>query len=254
MKDVPVSHDPHFLNWPRQPSHPQNVNNNCFSYAVGNKVTIEQYADRDHPAIRQPEPGDAIGLPTKIYSLAHGFKASTICTLAAKMKMMPIKVADHDGLPEAPQGKRLVVMWFLPAAKAANAMYHWARQDPVDPANPKAPRVFTGKMADEVPSSRDSRGHVITDPRYAHFRAGQEGPFFFFVPEEGLDLAMHKDWVRPVIDAYDSQKDMKHGRPVSELGAAFSSMATLARHSNDPKFEQFIHAVALRNGVRVLPR
>jgi len=250
VKKPLVSHDPHFLNWPRRPNDPKNLFNNCFSFAVGNADSQNNFANRDHPAIRQPEPGDAIGMPAKIYTLAHGFTAATICQLFSKMEgVEQVKVNDYDRLPEAPEGKRMVAMWFLPpvGGKISSAMYHWAKQEPADPANPNAPRLFNGKMADEPPSTKDARGNDIVDPRYATFRPNQEGPFFFFIPEEGLNLHMHPDWVGPVTKAYDHQAKLREGKPVPELSDAFSAMAGLIKPGTDARLESFVRTVVSKN-------
>lgn len=94
---------------------------------------------------------------------------------------------------------------------------------------------------------KDGNGHVIIDPRYANFRVNQQGPFFFFIPEEGLDLSMHPDWVEPIKQAYDHQKKLALGKPVPELGEAFSTIATLIKPGTDPKLESLVKATVAKN-------
>jgi hypothetical protein len=243
MKGPTRSADPHYLNWPRPRQHPQNVNNNCFSYAVGNHATVTEFADRMTPAIRQPDPGDNIGMPAKIYTLAHGYNAQSFCRLAELSGLKPLQVPEFGLLPKLPAGERLVAMVFLPSQDIAATNYHWVRQGPDG--------LFTGHVPEEGPTDRDSYGHIVTDPRYAQYRQNQQGPFFFSVPEQGLDLRMKAPWPDLVHKAYMLQLGQPPGFISRELGKTFAHMAQLIDDQHFPKVRQTAITVAQRHGADV---
>jgi len=210
------STDPHFLVWPRDPAHPQNIHNNCFSYAVGDVETINNYADRTSDVLRQPEPGDAIGMPAKIYTPAHGFNAQSIRTLAIMTGLQEVSVSEYEPLPLPERGQRLVAMVFLTGQDLATTQYHWLRQGP--------DRLFTAHIPEQGPSDRDVRGRLIRDPRHSYFSRNQQGPYFFLIPEQGLPLKMQPPWDRLITNLHDQRHSPSGQRAQA---AIFNEMAAL---------------------------
>lgn len=203
MNEVQVSRDPRFLRWQTvRVGDPLNLNNTCYAYAVGDDATIENYANRPVGSVmRPPQVGDAFGINEQIYGMVQTMTADRICDLAEKdgLRRLPTPGVGEK-LPEASPGHRLVAMFFGRHPTTMEYEYHWLRS-------------YEGEWSQKfghkaLPKQVDAEGKLITDPRSAKFYLMQQGPFFFEVPKDGLDLRVRPELGQLIDDIHREHEDM----------------------------------------------
>lgn len=225
MATTRASTDPRFLLFKGHAADsPFILRNNCVSFAASNDATVEAYEERAHPLLHKPDLGDGVGIPYKLHQIAFGYDVSGALALTEKNGAIPLDVTVGGAIPKAPYGYRRVAMFYYPAG--SESQYHFLREG--------QDGVWVGKDCEDKPSDRDWRGQLVCDPRNAIWGEYCKGPWFFAVPEDGIEMRLSREWAKLLVDLDGGMKQFNLlPKPSPELAGNFSRAASLLAGRDD---------------------
>lgn len=212
------STDPRYLLLKNAPDIDLVKRNNCVSYAISSDDTVLDYSKRPHPLLQQPDLGDAVGVPWKLYQLALGYGLEGPLELAELNGLKRLHIDHKHPLkePDVPKGHYLVAMFYSGEQTPAHQrQYHFIRKG--------ADGVWTHKFCDDPVSLLDQQNKPL-NPFKSYYGLG---PYFFAVPEGGVEMRMPQAQAENMIALNDALKAYKQSRQPSP------QLATLLKEAAD---------------------
>lgn len=209
--------------------------NNCVSYAVSTDNTVLDYAKRPHPLLQQPDLGDAVGVPWKLYQLVLGYGVEGPLELAELHGLKRVHADPQQPLkePDVPNGHYLVAMFY----SGEQSQYHFIRKG--------ADGVWTHKFGDDPVSLLDHQNKPL-NPFKSYYGLG---PYFFAVPEGGVEMRMPQAQADHMIALNAALKDYKQsGQPSPQLAALLTEAADSIGNKH-MRVSQGLHKMAERVAV-----
>jgi hypothetical protein len=148
--------------------------NNCYSWAAGDAVTLEN----DNPYGYPPQPGDGTGVPFAAFNF-HGQRIKLL-TLTQLLRLDGARPLYKSG--PLSHERQIAMVMYNDHKHPGQTDYHFYAQG--------SNGLWSHKMGDEDPSHYDDEGRLITDPRRMALDGQLVRPLFFAIPKTGLRLAL----------------------------------------------------------------
>lgn len=225
----------------------QHAHITCYGYGASNQATIDEYLARTPMQTwRPPHVGEGHGTSFILYSKVNTVTSNDVCNMVVKdgARLLPTP-AFGEPLPKVGENERLIAI--LCGRYNDRFEYHTLRQhegDVVPEFDKNGKVIGEGSLWSGVfgrtsrVSFRDNADKPITDPRKAMFYCMQQGPFFFAVPKDGLDLRLPAEFGRlldSVIDQEEALKDQAKKKRVNLLQPRLASNFQQLARMVEPK-------------------